>query len=108
MWKQTWADGIDEEEGRKSEPGTEPSFEGTLVFPDITGGANWYSPSYSPKTKLFYHTAREVGTTYYKGEADYKPGTAFTAGGGRRMDGDSCVCQREGVGSHHRKNGVGV
>src|SRR5262249_62314085 len=61
---------------------------GTLVFPDITGGANWYSPSYSPQTKLFYHTAREVATTYYKGEPEYKPGTAYTAGGGRRMDGD--------------------
>jgi alcohol dehydrogenase (cytochrome c) len=72
----------------KVRPGTEPSIEGTLVYPDITGGANWYSPSYSPQTKLFYHTARELGTTYYKGEADYKPGTAFTAGGGRRMDGD--------------------
>lgn len=69
-------------------PGTEPSIEGTLVYPDITGGANWFSPSYSPQTKLFYHSAREVGTTYYRGEADYKPGTAFTGGGGRRMDGD--------------------
>ena len=72
----------------KVKPGTEPSIEGTLVYPDITGGANWFSPSYSPQTKLFYHAAREVGTTYYKGEADYKPGTAFTGGGGRRMDGD--------------------
>ena len=86
--KQTWADGIDEKGRPKVKAGTEPSFEGTLVYPDITGGANWYSPSYSPQTKLFYHTAREVGTTYYKGEPEYKPGTAYTAGGGRRMDGD--------------------
>jgi alcohol dehydrogenase (cytochrome c) len=86
--KQTWADGIDEKGRPKVKLGTEPSIEGTLVFPDITGGANWYSPSYSPQTKLFYHTAREVATTYYKGEPDYKPGTAYTAGGGRRMDGD--------------------
>jgi len=86
--KQTWADGIDEKGRPKVKPGTEPSIEGTLVYPDITGGANWFSPSYSPQTKLFYHAAREVGTMYYKGEADYKPGTAFTGGGGRRMDGD--------------------
>lgn len=86
--KQTWADGIDEKGRPRVRPGTEPSIEGTLVYPDITGGANWFSPSYSPQTKLFYHAAREVGTTYYKGEADYKPGTAFTGGGGRRMDGD--------------------
>jgi alcohol dehydrogenase (cytochrome c) len=86
--KQTWADGLDAKGRPKVRPGTEPSYEGTLVYPDITGGANWYSPSYSPQTKLFYHMAREVGTTYYKGEADYKPGTPFTGGGGRRMDGD--------------------
>src|SRR5215468_1956306 len=86
--KQTWADSIDEKGRPRVKPGTEPSIEGTLVFPDITGGANWYSPSYSPQTKLFYHMAREVGTTYYKGEPDYKPGNAYTAGGGRRMDGD--------------------
>ena len=86
--KQTWADGIDEKGRPKVRPGTEPSFEGMLVYPDITGGANWYSPSYSPQTKLFYHTAREIATTYYKGEPEYKSGTAYTAGGGRRMDGD--------------------
>ena len=86
--RQTWADGLDAKGRPIVRRGTEPSYEGTLVYPDITGGANWYSPSYSPQTKLFYHTAREVGTTYYKGEADYKPGTPFTGGGGRRMDGD--------------------
>ena len=62
--------------------------EGVLVFPSIQGAANWHSPSYSPKTNLFYQTAVEMGTIFYKGEAVYKPGVGFTAGGGRTINGD--------------------
>ena len=69
--------------GRFARRGSRPSLEGTLVFPNIQGASNWFSPSYSPQTKLFYQAAREMGTVYYKGEAEYKPGTAFTGGGGR-------------------------
>jgi len=58
------------------------------VFPSISGAANWYSPSYSPKTNLFYQVAREWSTIFYKGEAVYKPGFGFTAGGGRTANGD--------------------
>jgi len=29
-----------------------------------------------------------MGTVFYKGEAEYKPGTAFTGGGGRAVNGD--------------------
>ena len=57
-------------------------------IPSIQGAANWYSPSYSPKTNLFYQAAREMGTIYYKGEAVYKPGIGFTGGGGRTLNGD--------------------
>ena len=30
------------------------SAEGTLVYPGVQGGTNWYSPAYSPRTGLFY------------------------------------------------------
>ena len=36
---------------------------------------------YSPKTGLFYVSVREIGSIYYKREADYKPGTFFAGGG---------------------------
>jgi len=29
-----------------------------------------------------------MGTVYFKGAAEYKPGTAFTGGGGRHLQGD--------------------
>ncbi len=86
--KQTWADGLDPKGRPIRKKGIAPSLEGTLVFPNIQGAANWYGPSYSPQTKLFYQHAREMGTIYYKGDAVYKPGTAFTGGGGRYVNGD--------------------
>jgi len=86
--KQTWADGLDAKGRPIRKKGIAPSLEGTLVFPNIQGASNWYSPSYSPQTKLFYQHAREMGTIYYKGDAVYKPGTAFTGGGGRYVNGD--------------------
>jgi alcohol dehydrogenase (cytochrome c) len=86
--KQTWADGLDAKGRPRLRPGMAPSLEGTLVFPSIQGASNWPSPSYSPQTKLFYQAAREMSTAYYKGEAKYKPGEAFTGGGGRAINGD--------------------
>ena len=86
--KQTWADGLDPKGRPIRKKGIAPSLEGTLVFPNIQGAANWHSPSYSPQTRLFYQHAREMGTIYYKGDAVYKPGTAFTGGGGRYVNGD--------------------
>jgi alcohol dehydrogenase (cytochrome c) len=86
--KQTWAEGLDAKGRPIRRKGIAPSNEGTLVFPNIQGASNWFSPSYSPQTKLFYQAAREMGTIYYKGDAVYKPGTAFTGGGGRYVNGD--------------------
>ncbi|HEX2465395.1 MAG TPA: PQQ-dependent dehydrogenase, methanol/ethanol family [Thermoanaerobaculia bacterium] len=86
--KQTWADGIDAKGRPKVRPGTEPSVEGTLVWPSLQGATNWFSPSYSPKTNLFYVPVREMGAYYYKGEAEYEAGSYFTGGGERALSGD--------------------
>ena len=50
-------------------PNTEPSAEGTLVYPSLQGSTNWPSPSYSPQTGLFYVPVREMGSYYYKTDA---------------------------------------
>ena len=86
--KQTWSDGLDAKGRAIAKKGLDPNAEGVLVYPGIVGAANWYSPSYSPKTNLFYQTARELGTIFYKGEAVYKQGIGFTGGGGRTLNGD--------------------
>jgi alcohol dehydrogenase (cytochrome c) len=86
--KQTWAKGLDAKGRPIVLPNTEPTTEGNLVWPSLQGATNWFSPSFSPVTKLFYVSVREMGAYYYKGEAEYKPGSSFTAGGERAIDGD--------------------
>jgi alcohol dehydrogenase (cytochrome c) len=49
-----WMDGFDEKGRPKRVPGMAPSKEGTLIMPTVNGATNWYPPSYSPRTELFY------------------------------------------------------
>jgi alcohol dehydrogenase (cytochrome c) len=79
--KQTWAQGLDAKGRPIAFPGQEPSEKGTLTWPSLQGATNWFSPSYSPKTGLFYVSVREMGSTYYKGEVTYVPGAYFMGGG---------------------------
>ena len=79
--KQTWARGLDAKGRPIVVPDTEPSEKGALVWPNLNGATVWFSPSYSPQTGLFYVAAREIGSVYFKRDAEYKPGT-FYAGGG--------------------------
>jgi alcohol dehydrogenase (cytochrome c) len=52
--KVTWMNGFDEK-GRPMRVNTpNPSGDGILVMPTVLGGTNWYPPSYSPSTGLFY------------------------------------------------------
>jgi len=46
-------------------PGIEPTKDGTLVYPGNQGGTNWYNPSYSPRTSLFYIPAWENSSSIY-------------------------------------------
>ena len=52
--KVTWASHIDETGRPVRNPGVEPTREGVLIYPGVQGGTNWYSPSFSPRTGLFY------------------------------------------------------
>ncbi len=75
--KQTWAREIDARGRPVLIPGMEPSEEGTLVYPGVQGATNWYSPSFSPHTGLFYLAIWELPNVYFSGEAIYEPGTPF-------------------------------
>jgi alcohol dehydrogenase (cytochrome c) len=79
--RQTWATGLDPKGRPLLVPGSEPTDSGTLVYPSLQGATNWFSPSYSPRTKLFYVAVREVGAVYFKREAKYVAGDYFMAGG---------------------------
>ena len=59
----TWAEGLDDS-GRPIETPQPP---GALTHPGVQGGTNWYSPSYSPRTELFYIPAWEDYATVFAG-----------------------------------------
>jgi len=80
--KQTWAEGLDENGRPIVRPNTAPTAEGTLVSPAITGGSNWWSPSYSPRTGLLYVTAYDSETRYFIRPTEYGVGQSYRAGGG--------------------------
>ena len=79
--KQNWAKGLDESGRPIVLPDTSPTDQGTKLYPDLGGGTNWFSPSFSPQTNLFYLSAHDVGGIYYKGDVEYKPGAQFNGGG---------------------------
>ena len=83
----TWAKEIGKD-GRPVElPGHMPDEKGETTCPDITGGTNFWPPSYDPKSRLFFVNAREVCATYYSWKPDYKPGDRFTGGAAQRVTG---------------------
>jgi alcohol dehydrogenase (cytochrome c) len=80
--KQTWAKGLDDKGRPIVIPGTGPSHEGTQTYPGVQGGTNWFAPSYSPRTKLFYLTAWEdYHSTYFAWDQKPERGRWYTAGG---------------------------
>ena len=58
-----WAEGLDDN-GRPLETPQPP---GAPTYPGIQGATNWYSPSYSPRTELFYISAWEDYATVFDG-----------------------------------------
>lgn len=87
--KQTWAKGLDDSGRPIRLPGTFPTVEGTPVWPSVAGANNWYSPSYSPATGFLYVAARESGSIYYFGSAEFRAGEQFNGGGFRSIPGET-------------------
>ena len=72
-----WASGLDE----KGRPIPTPPGPGMPVSPSIFGATNWYSPSYSPRTGLFYISAWENTSNVLEAfPATYKAGQGFMGG----------------------------
>jgi alcohol dehydrogenase (cytochrome c) len=70
--KQNWAVGLDENGRPVKDPGHWPKpMGGVYTEPFVQGGTNWYPPSFSPHTGLFYIPTWEnsgKGTTSPKGD----------------------------------------
>jgi alcohol dehydrogenase (cytochrome c) len=75
--KVNWMSGFD----AKGRPIQTPQPEGMPTFPGNQGGTNWYSPSYSPTTGLFYLSIWDnYGSIYRKQEQKYRPGQLYGGG----------------------------
>jgi alcohol dehydrogenase (cytochrome c) len=83
----TWAKEIGKDGRPVLLPGHTPDEKGELTCPDITGGTNFWPPSFDPKSGLFYVNAREVCATYYAWKPDFVPGERYTGGAGQRAPG---------------------
>ena len=83
----TWAKEI----GRDGRPielaGHTPDEKGSDTCPDITGGTNFWPPTFDPATGTFFVNAREACMTFYAWKPDYKAGDRFTGGAGQRGQG---------------------
>jgi alcohol dehydrogenase (cytochrome c) len=79
--KQTWAERIDESGRPVLLPSSSPSSLGTLTWPGLSGGGNWWSPSYNPGTNLVYIPFAEGPKVFFKNanfeDAEPIPGQQF-------------------------------
>ena len=76
--KVNWASHLDE----RGRPVQTPQPPGSPTWPGNQGGTNWYPPSYSPRTELFYFSAWENYASIYRKETStYQPGRNFSGGG---------------------------
>lgn len=85
--KLNWAKEIDAN-GRPVRTGVEPSAEGTLICPDMTGATNWFSSSYNPGTRLLYFMALENCQNFFLKPQEFEEGRAYYATGVKHAPGE--------------------
>jgi alcohol dehydrogenase (cytochrome c) len=78
--KVTWATGVDDT-GRPTGR-VDVTTEGVILYPNNQGATNWYNPSYSPRTGLFYiPTWLDTYSRYFSRRDEYVEGNQYTGGG---------------------------
>ena len=81
----TWASGLDAAGRPIRVPDMFPSVDGTVVAPPASGGTNWMSPAYSPRTGLFYVMAYDGEAEFFIRDEEYVEGDPFIGGGQQRV-----------------------
>src|ERR1700733_5207680 len=79
--KVTWAKGLDERGRPMRAANMVPTADGTKIYPGNQGATNWYSPSFSPHTGLFYiPTWANYSALFVKLPAGYEEGRMYNGG----------------------------
>ena len=84
----TWATEVDADGRPVMLPGHIPSEEGEITCPDLTGGTNFWPPTFDPATGTFFVNAREACMTFFAWEQEFIAGERFTGGSGQRITDD--------------------
>ncbi|MEO6801949.1 MAG: PQQ-dependent dehydrogenase, methanol/ethanol family [Granulicella sp.] len=80
--KQNWNVGFDTKGRPTKAAGHVATYEGTFIRPGVQGGTNWYSPSYSPRTGLFYVSTWQNYSAYSaKKDQQWVEGQRYTGVG---------------------------
>jgi alcohol dehydrogenase (cytochrome c) len=78
--KQNWNAGFDNGRPIRTANAT-PSRDGVLIYPGNQGATNWFSPSFSPRTGLFYVNVWENSHHIFaRADQEYKEGATYTQG----------------------------
>jgi len=78
--KVNWASGLDD----AVRPVFTPHPPEVPIYPGVQGGTNWYSPSYSPRTGLFYIPAWvDYASLFFSEKVEYQSGQGYNGGGHR-------------------------
>jgi alcohol dehydrogenase (cytochrome c) len=76
-----WMNGFDEKGRPMRVAGKIPTVEGTTIYPGSEGATNWYSPSFSPRTGLFYvSTWAAYASTFFRIPVTYTEGRVYAGG----------------------------
>jgi acido-empty-quinoprotein group A len=68
-----WAKGLNAKGQPIPDPAKYPAPDGVLVSPNSSGATNWPSPSFDPKTGLFYVSSNRAFSMYYLTDTDSHP-----------------------------------
>ncbi len=79
--KQTWAAGFGKDGRPIRIPESRPSRTGTLVWPWVGGGTNWWPPSYDDQRRSLYVPSVDAAGIYFRDEnARFQRGRLFMGG----------------------------
>jgi alcohol dehydrogenase (cytochrome c) len=83
----TWAKEVGPDGRPVLLPENTPNEKGSMTCPDLSGGTNFYPPSYDPALRLFFVNARETCATYFAWKPNFKQGDWFLGGATQRAHG---------------------
>lgn len=78
--KLDWASGLDSKGRPIPVPGKEPTYDGNLICPWLSGATNWYSTSWNPLTQLYYVQTEDKCGIYTRRDQKFEPGRSLMGG----------------------------